>query len=63
MLAQEGFPEYEFADVRCMSDDRVLDHSKAKRELGIQLRPMQETILDMARCMYQLGVATPKLKA
>lgn len=39
---QECFPQHEYADVRCMSDDRVLDSSKAARELGIRLRPMRE---------------------
>lgn len=61
---QERFSEYQFtddADDRCV--DWPIDNSKASRELGISLRPLRESVLDMAQSMLQLGTAEPQLKA
>lgn len=60
---QERFPQYQMTDdvnERCI--DWSVDNSKAARELGISLRPLQETVLDMARSMLQLGIVEPQLK-
>ncbi len=49
------------ADDRCF--DWPVDNSKATRELGISLRPLRESVLDMAQSMLQLGTAEPQRKA
>ena len=33
---------------------------QAQRELGLQVTPIQSTIVDMAVTLFQLGIATPK---
>ena len=45
---------------RCI--DWSVNNSKAARELGISLRLLRETVLDMATSMLQLGIAEPQLK-
>lgn len=60
---QERFPQFAFeTDFDGTSVDWTVDNSKAAWELGIRMRPLRETILDMAASMLQLGIAAPKLK-
>jgi hypothetical protein len=64
MRPQERYPQYQFTDdVNDRSFDFSVNNSKAERELGISLRPLQETVLDMAASMLQLGIAEPKLRS
>lgn len=40
----------------------LLDISKIENELGMAMIPLEETVVDMAQSLIQLGLAVPKLK-
>ena len=42
--------------------DQVEVLMQAARELGLQVRPVKETLIDMAVSLIQLGVAKPRPK-
>ena len=35
---------------------------QAARELGLQVTPVEETLIDMATTLIQLGIAKPRTK-
>lgn len=60
---RERFPGSTFADpVPEESDNQPakMDNSKVQRELGLAITPVRSTVVDMAQCMLQLGLATLK---
>jgi len=61
-VLQERWPQYEFEvgpEVPCPEN---VDTSRLPTELGLHLRPTQETVLDMAASLMQLGVAMPRCR-
>lgn len=61
--AQEAFPGWDIQPgADCGGPKEVMDAGRARRQLGLQLRPLRETLADMARCLVALGVARPLLK-
>ena len=60
--AQKRFPEYEIYTGREGPMLDLLDISKIENELGMSMIPLEETVVDMAQSLIQLGLAVPKLK-
>ena len=61
-ILQKRFPEYEIYTGRegpCLD---LLDISKIENELGMSMIPLEETVVDMAQSLIQLGLAVPKLR-
>lgn len=44
----------------CDSHGSIL---QAARELGLQVTPVEETLIDMATTLIQLGIAKPRMKS
>ncbi|KAK9908632.1 hypothetical protein WJX75_000697 [Coccomyxa subellipsoidea] len=56
------FPQYRFPAGDDTPLERVADTSKAHRELGIKLRPLKETYIDMVTTLIQQKIAAPVAK-
>jgi len=57
------FPAYDIPEGVEEPEQALMDGSKAHRELGLVLTPQEQTFVDMAVVLVELGIATPKLKA
>jgi nucleoside-diphosphate-sugar epimerase len=53
------FPNFKFPAGQEVPQKMVLDNSKVQKELGMRLTDPAESIIDMATCLIQLGVAKP----
>lgn len=53
------FPKYSIADGVEEPAQASMDGSKALRELGLVLTPMEQTFVDMAVVLVELGIAHP----
>lgn len=56
------FPQYKFAQGQSSEIKKVIDNSKVQKELGLQIHPWQESIIDMATTLIQRGIAKPVSK-
>jgi hypothetical protein len=59
---QARFPGYDIRPGTEGATEKLLDNSKAQRELGLHLTPLTTSFEDMAVTLFDLGVVTPKLK-
>ncbi|KAK9842312.1 hypothetical protein WJX81_005982 [Elliptochloris bilobata] len=55
----KAFPNYTFPPGKDEPPKVVIDNSKVLKELGMQLHPVEETFVDMARTLIALGIAKP----
>ncbi len=62
MVSQARFPDYDILPGQPGNTEKVLDNSKAERELGLHLMPLSTSFMDMAVTLIDLGVVTPKQK-
>ncbi len=62
MSMQAHFTKLDLVDAESGKANFNLDNTKAPKELGLKLRPVTETIVDMAQSLIDLGVANPKSK-
>ena len=62
MCTQEDFPQWELPSGEKGGGQPNCDNSKAATQLGLQLTPLRETFVDMARTMVALGIAKPRRK-
>lgn len=53
------FPQFKFAEGKGAEVKKVIDNSKVQKELGLQIHPWQESIIDMATTLIQRGIAKP----
>lgn len=53
------FPQYKFAQGKDAEVKKVINNSKVQKELGLQIHPWQESIIDMATTLIQRGIAKP----
>lgn len=56
------FPTWEIPRGEEAAEECTVDASKARRELGLVLTPMDQVLVDMALVLVQLGIATPTLR-
>ncbi|DBA76212.1 hypothetical protein WJX77_001074 [Trebouxia sp. C0004] len=56
------FPNFKFANGKEAEVKKVIDNSKVQRELGLEIHPWQESIIDMATTLIQRGIAKPVSK-
>ncbi|KAK9804387.1 hypothetical protein WJX72_010574 [[Myrmecia] bisecta] len=59
-ILKKRFPGLKFGDGEDFPPQRVVDTSKARKELGLQLIPLEESLVDAALTEFQLGIATPQ---
>ncbi len=62
LCTQEAFPQWELPPGEKGGGKPNCDNSKAAAQLGLQLTPLRETFVDMARTLVALGIAKPKSK-
>lgn len=61
-VLRRRFPEISFPDaIPASNDGDKIDDSRLT-ELGLQLRPAEETLADMAAVLIAFGAAKPQLK-
>ncbi|KAL3141742.1 hypothetical protein ABBQ32_004424 [Trebouxia sp. C0010 RCD-2024] len=58
-LLSKQFPQYKFAQGKDAEVKKVINNSKVQQELGLQIHPWQESIIDMATTLIQRGIAKP----
>ncbi|KAL3153255.1 hypothetical protein ABBQ38_011605 [Trebouxia sp. C0009 RCD-2024] len=58
-LLSKHFPQYKFAQGKDAEVKKVINNSKVQQELGLQIHPWQESIIDMATTLIQRGIAKP----
>eukprot|EP00891_Asterochloris_glomerata_P004943 jgi/Astpho2/4943/Aster-06679 len=58
----KAFPDFKFPSVKKEASKDVIDNSKAIKELGLVLHDPEESICDMARTLFALGIAKPVRK-
>lgn len=61
-VLKERFPGLKFKDAQKEDAKPVLDNKKVQQELGVQIIPYQDTIVDMATTLIQNGIAKPQKK-
>jgi hypothetical protein len=61
-VVQKRFPQYAIPDGEVQPSEEKIDNSKAERELGLHVLPLEETLVDMAVTLISLGLAHPILK-
>jgi nucleoside-diphosphate-sugar epimerase len=61
-ILQRRFPEYEIYTGKTGPCIDLIDISRITKEFGMAMFDLEETIVDMAVSLIQLGIATPKLK-
>lgn len=60
---KERFPEYYFETVEhVVHSEQVIDNSRVKNELGLNITPVKQTLIDMAVTMIVLNLALPRLE-
>ncbi|KAK9804404.1 hypothetical protein WJX72_011202 [[Myrmecia] bisecta] len=59
-ILKKRFPGLKFGDGEDAPPHRLVDASKARKELGLQLIPLEESLVDAALTEFQLGIATPQ---
>ena len=59
---QARFPEYDIQTGASATPEKMLDVTKAERELGVWCRPVASTFVDMAVTLIELGIAHPLMK-
>lgn len=59
---QARFPHLQIPDGEPAKAPEKIDNSKSVKELGLQMTPVKETLVDMAVTLLQLGIATPRQK-
>ncbi|KAL3150817.1 hypothetical protein ABBQ32_000577 [Trebouxia sp. C0010 RCD-2024] len=60
---QARFPQFQIPNGEEAEAPDKIDNSKAAQELGLQVTPVEETLVDMAVTLIQLGIAKPRLKS
>eukprot|EP00877_Chromochloris_zofingiensis_P006216 jgi/Chrzof1/1848/Cz10g23170.t1 len=53
------FPQYAIKAGKAAPKEEVLDNSKVRKELGMTLTPWEESVIDMAVTLIQVGIAKP----
>ncbi|CAL8462007.1 g1538 [Coccomyxa elongata] len=61
-ILSEHFPQYRFPAGEDTPSIKTLDNSKVRTQLGLQLRPLKETYIDMVTTLIQQGIAVPVAK-
>lgn len=62
-ILKARFPQLDFgSDADQKAPYRVVSTEKAQRELGLHVRPIEETIIDGAMTAFQLGLACPQFR-
>ncbi len=56
---QDRFPELKIPLPEDLPKTYGADNSKVQRELGLKFTPLEETFVDMAVTLLQLGIARP----
>ena len=56
------FPTWDIPHGEECAEESTVDASKAGRELGLVLTPMDQVLIDMALVLVRLGIATPTLR-
>ena len=57
------WPAWDIPEGEEALETATVDGSRALSELGLSLTPMEQTIVDMATVLVELGIAVPNLKA
>eukprot|EP00891_Asterochloris_glomerata_P006503 jgi/Astpho2/6503/Aster-06963 len=58
----KAFPDLKFPSVKDEASKEVIDNTKAVKDLGLELHSPEESICDMARTLFALGIAAPITK-